>query len=356
MLGLEIRTSWPLTSSVVYSFAAAMTTESMTDRPVLVAPDSFKGTFRATEVAAAIGRGLESAGLRPPDLCPVADGGQGTMEVLLTALGGESAAARVHDPLGREIEAAFALVEGGSTAIAEMARASGLALLSEEERDAEAASTRGTGELVVAAIEAGAQVVLVACGGSATTDGGLGAIEAIEDAGGLRGARIVCICDVRTPFERAAIVFGPQKGADAAAVKRLTKRLEGLALKLPRDPRGEPMTGCAGGLSGGLWAQYGAVLEPGAPFVLRALDFDARLRAARAVIVGEGRIDEQTLQGKSAGEVATRARQGGVPCFAIVGSNALDAFGARMLDVQRIVEATDLDAIAAAAASLADVI
>jgi glycerate kinase len=266
------------------------------------------------------------------------------MEVLLTALGGETAAARVHDPLGREIDAAFALIEDGGTAIVEMARASGLALLSEDERDAEAASTIGTGELIVA------------CGGSATTDGGLGAIEAIEEAGGLGGARIVCICDVRVPFERAAIVFGPQKGADPPTVKRLTKRLEKIAAQLPRDPRGEPMTGCAGGLSGGLWAQYGAALEPGAPFVLRTLDFDARLRAARAVIVGEGRIDEQTLQGKIAGEIATRARQTGVPCFAIVGSNALDAFGARMLDLQRVVEATDLDAVAAAAASLVDVI
>jgi glycerate 2-kinase len=328
----------------------------MTERPVLVAPDGFKGTFRATEVAAAIARGLESAGLRPPDLCPVADGGHGTMEVLLTALGGETAAARVHDPLGREIDAGFALVEDGGTAIVEMARASGLALLSEDERDAEAASTRGTGELIVAAVEAGAQVVLVACGGSATTDGGRGAIEAIEDAGGLDGARIVCICDVRVPFERAAIVFGPQKGADPATVKRLTKRLEKIAAELPRDPRGEPMTGCAGGLSGGLWAQYGAALEPGAPFVLSTLDFDARMRAARAVIVGEGRIDEQTLQGKIAGEIATRARQNGVPCFAIVGSSDLDAFRARMLDLQRVIEATDLDAIAAAAASLADVI
>jgi glycerate kinase len=333
-----------------------MASASMTDRPVLVAPDGFKGTFRATEVAAAIGRGLESAGVRPPDLCPVADGGHGTMEVLLTALGGETAAAPVHDPLGREIEASFALIEDGGTAIVEMARASGLALLAEDERDAEAASTRGTGELIVAAAQAGAHVVLVACGGSATTDGGVGAIEAIEDAGGLGGARIVCLCDVRVPFERAAIVFGPQKGADPATVKRLTKRLEKIARDLPRDPRGEPMTGCAGGLSGGLWAQYGAALEPGAPFVLRALNFDERMRASRAVIVGEGRIDEQTLQGKIAGEIATRARQSGVPCFAIVGSSALDAFGARMLDLQRVLEATDLDAIAAAAASLVDVI
>ena len=124
----------------------------MTDRPVLVAPDSFKGTFRATEVAAAIGRGLESAGLAPPDLCPVADGGDGTMEVLLTALGGETAAARVHDPLGREVDAGYALIEDGATAVIEMARASGLALVKPDERDAVAASTRGTGELIAAAV------------------------------------------------------------------------------------------------------------------------------------------------------------------------------------------------------------
>jgi glycerate kinase len=161
---------------------------------------------------------------------------------------------------------------------------------------------------------------------------------------------------VRVPFERAAEVFGPQKGADPATVRRLTKRLNAYAAELPRDPRGAPMTGCAGGLSGGLWAQYGAALEPGAAFVLRALDFDERMRASRAVIVGEGCLDEQTLQGKIAGEIATRARQTGVPCFAIVGSNRLDAFGARMLDLQRVLEASDLDAISAAAASLADVI
>ena len=166
----------------------------------------------------------------------------------------------------------------------------------------------------------------------------------------------MCLCDVRTPFERAAEVFGPQKGADPATVKRLTRRLNDFAATLPRDPRGEPMTGCAGGLSGGLWAQYDAALEPGAAFVLRALDFDARMRAARAVIVGEGTMDEQTLQGKIPGEIATRARQAGVPCFAIVGTSELDAFGARMLDLQRVLEAGDLDAIAVAAASLADVI
>lgn len=329
-----------------------MAAQSTTDRPVLVAPDAFKGTFRAIEVAAAIGRGLESAGLRPPDLCPVADGGEGTLEVLVTALGGETASARVHDPLGREVQAGFALIEHGGTAVVEMAAASGLGLVAPAERNAEAASTYGTGELIAAAVEAGAQVVLVAVGGSATTDGGEGAIAAIEEAGGLRGARIVVLCDVRTPFELAPEVFGPQKGADADAVGRLRRRLEQLAQRLPRDPRGVPMTGCAGGLSGGLWAQYGATLERGAAFVLDALSFDERMRGARAVIVGEGRIDAQTLEGKIAGEIATRARQAGVPCSAIVGSNGLDAFGARILDLQRIVEATTLAQIEAAAASL----
>ena len=324
--------------------------------PVLVAPDSFKGTLRATQVAAAIARGLERAGLVPPDRCPVADGGEGTLEALLTALGGETAGARVHDPLGREIMAGFGLLEDGGTAIVEMAEASGLNLVPEAERDAFAASTRGTGELIAAAVEAGAEVVLVAVGGSGTTDGGAGAIEAIDAAGGLRGARIVVLCDVRTPWERAPAVFGPQKGADPATVARLEDRLDALAARLPRDPRGVPMTGAAGGLSGGLWAAYGAVLEPGATFVLDALDYDARMRAAAAVIVGEGRLDETSLQGKVLGEAATRARQAGVPCFAIVGTNALDLFGARMLDLQRVLEAPTLAEIERAAASLADVL
>jgi glycerate 2-kinase len=323
---------------------------------VLAAPDSFKGSFRATQVAAAIGRGLEAAGLEPPDLCPVADGGEGTREVLLTALGGETAGARVTDPLGREVDASFALIEDGATAIVEVAEASGLHLVAADERNAEAASTRGTGELIAAAVAAGAQVVLVAAGGSATTDGGAGAIEAIEAAGGLDGAALVVLCDVRTPFELAAERFGPQKGADPAAVKRLRRRLERLAATLPRDPRGLAGTGAAGGLAGGLWARYGATLEPGAPFVLRALDFEPRMRAARAVIVGEGRIDQQTLEGKVAGEIAVRARQAGVPCHAIVGQDALGPFGARMLDLQRVLEAPTLEAIERAAASLLDVL
>jgi len=320
---------------------------------LLVAPDSFKGTLRGSQVAAAIGRGLERAGLEAPELCPVADGGEGTMEVLLTTLGGETAGAEVDDPLGRPVRAGFALIEDGGTAIVEVAEASGLHRLAPTERDAEAASTRGTGQLVGAAIEAGAQVVLVAAGGSATTDGGAGAIAAIEEAGGLRGAALVVLCDVRTPFEQAAARFGPQKGADAAAVDRLRRRLAAQATTLPRDPRGVPMTGAAGGLAGGLWATFGARLEAGAPFVLEALDFDVRMRAARAVVVGEGRLDRQTLEGKVAGEIAVRARQSGVPCHAIVGTRELDEFGQRILDLQTIQEASTLPELEAAGERLA---
>lgn len=322
------------------------------ERPVLVAPDSFKGTFRASQVAGAIGRGLERAGLMPPDLCPVADGGEGTLDALLPGLGGELVAAGAHDPLGRELNGCFALVEDGGTAIVETATASGLALVAEPERDPWAASTYGTGELIAIAAQAGAPVVVVAVGGSATTDGGEGALQAIEDAGGLGGARIVVLCDVRTPFEDAAKVFGPQKGADAEMVARLEERLGELARRWPRDPRGVPMTGCAGGLSGGLWAVHRAVLEPGAQWVLDALGFDERMRAARAVVTGEGRLDEQTLQGKLVGEIGTRARQAGVPLHAIVGSDGLDLFGKRMIDLMRVIEATTLEEMEAAGEAL----
>lgn len=322
------------------------------ERPVLVAPDSFKGTFRATEVAAAIGRGLEAAGLRPPDLCPVADGGEGTLEVLLTALGGETGGARVRDPLGREIGAGFALLEDGATAVVETAAASGLGLVAPEERDAWTASTYGTGELIVAAARTGAPVVLVAAGGSATTDGGAGALQAIEEAGGLDGARLVVLCDVRVPWERCAAVFGPQKGADADTVRRLEARLDALAGQLPKDPRGVPMSGAAGGLAGGLWAAHGAVLEPGAPWILDALDFDARMRAARCVITGEGRLDGQSLLGKAVGEIGTRTRQGGVPLHAIVGQDAMDGFSKRMIDLQAVAEATTLQDLETASARL----
>ncbi len=320
---------------------------------VLVAPDSFKGTFSATEVAAAIGRGLEGAG-RPVDLCPVADGGEGTLDALAAGLQASRRHASVSDPLGRPVEAEFGVA--GEVALIDTAAASGLGLVAEAERDAFAASTAGTGELIAAAVAAGARTVYLGVGGSATTDGGAGAVKAIEAAGGLDGARLMVLCDVRTPFEDAARVFGPQKGASPSDVKRLTARLNAQARRLARDPRGVPMTGAAGGLSGGLWAAFGAELVPGAAFVLDEVGFDARMRAARAVITGEGKLDMQSLVGKVVSEVATRARQSGVPCHAVVGTRALDSMGARILDLDRVLEATDLGELEAAGAELAAVL
>jgi glycerate 2-kinase len=224
--------------------------------------------------------------------------------------------------------------------VVEMAQASGLALVAEAERDAWAASTRGTGELIALAVEAGAEHVLVTVGGSATSDGGAGALEALEEAGVRPDLDV--LCDVRTAYEKAPSVFGPQKGADPELVKRLERRLDELAEQLPRDPRGVPMTGAAGGLSGGLWGGLGARLVPGAAYVLDAIGFDAAMKGSAFVVTGEGSLDSQTLEGKIVGEVATRCRQGGVACHAIVGRDELDPFEERIIDLASVSEATDL--------------
>jgi glycerate kinase len=316
---------------------------------VLIAPDAFKGTFAAHAVAEAIGEGLSKKGLAV-DLCPVADGGEGTLEVLAPALGADIRTAAVSDPLGREIEARFGIA--GTTGIVEVAAASGLHLVSGAERDPVRASTFGTGQLIAAAVGAGATTVLLGAGGSATTDGGAGAVRALK---GIE-TRLIVLCDVRTRFEDAASIFGPQKGADSVQVKALARRLNALARRAPKDPRGVPMTGAAGGLSGGLWAAFGAELVPGASFVLDSVGFDARLRRARAVVTGEGRLDQQSLAGKAISEVAVRARQAGVPSHAIVGELALDGFGLRILDLQAVLEARTLKQIEAAGQRLADLL
>jgi glycerate kinase len=318
---------------------------------VLVAPDSFKGTFTAAEVAEAIASGLEAAG-QPAGRCPLADGGEGTLAVLREPLGLQRLEARVQDPLGREIDAVYGVADDG-VAVVEMASASGLGLVAEDDRDPVAASTFGTGQLIAAAVEAGARAVLVALGGSATTDGGVGAVRAIGQSGGLAGAKLTLLCDVQTPYEDAAAVFAPQKGADSGQVRVLQARLESCAAKLRRDPRGVAMTGAAGGLAGGLWSEFDAKLAAGAAFVLDAVGFDPRMRAARAVITGEGRLDRQSLVGKLVGEVATRARQAGVPCHAIVGSNELEPFDARILDLQSVVQASTRAELVAAGSQLA---
>ena len=317
---------------------------------VLVAPDKFKGTFSAAAVAAAIARGLRAGGREAVEL-PLGDGGEGTLDVLAAALGAELRRATVSDPLDRPVEARFGLA--GDRAIVEMAEASGLRLVTEADRDAWRASTRGTGELIAAACLAGAREVIVCVGGSATTDGGAGALEALEEASA--EPKLVVVCDVNTAWEDAPRVFGPQKGADPRTVARLERRLDALAEAAPRDPRGVPMTGCAGGLSGALWAWRGAQLAPGAAYVLDAVGFDARMREARFVVTGEGRIDEQTLQGKLLAEVATRCRQAGVGCHAVVGSEALDGFGERVIDLGLVLQATTEAELEAAGRRLAEV-
>ena len=276
--------------------------------PVLLAPDSFKDTLSAPEVVEALALPFERAG-HAVDRCPLADGGEGTADALLGALGGRRVDAAAHDPLGRPISAPFVLLHDGATAVLDTAAASGLGLLAPRERDPEAASTQGTGELIVAAARR-APRVLVGIGGSATTDGGAGALGAIAAAGGLGDARVVCLCDVRTQWESAAETFGPQKGADPATVARLARRLDDLARRLPRDPRGVEMTGGAGGLAGALWAACGAELADGAAYVLETVSFDERLAGASAVVTGEGRLDATTLAGK----VVSRGRAPGTRC------------------------------------------
>jgi len=214
---------------------------------------------------------------------------------------------------------------------------------------------RRHGRAIAAARQAGARTVIVAAGGSATTDGGAGALAALEQTGLRPGeVELEVACDVRTAWEDAPRVFGPQKGADPQTVARLERRLHQLADAAPRDPRGQAMTGAAGGLAGGLWAHFGARLVPGAPFVLDAIGFDERMRAARFVVTGEGRLDEQTLSGKAVGEVAVRCRQAGVGCHAVVAVNALSAFDARLIDLASVTEAGSAEALEAAGRALAE--
>lgn len=288
---------------------------------VLVAPDSFKGTFVATTVAEAIGRGCLRAGA-VPDLCPLADGGEGTADVLLGVHGGDRIGLISEDPLGRPVEAELALLGNGELAAVEVAAASGLQRLGAGELDPWAASTRGTGILIAAALYRGVRRLLVAAGGSATVDGGRGAIEVLRERGFERIPNLTVLCDVATPWEDCAAVFGPQKGADPALVAALGRRLDGLAETLPRDPRGVPRSGAAGGLAGGLWAAFGAELVAGSDYVLDAVDVYSRLAGAGCAITGEGRLDAQSSMGKLVGELARRAEAAAVPLHAIVGSDA----------------------------------
>jgi len=319
---------------------------------VLVAPDSFKGTISARDVAAAISRGLRSRGVETEE-CPVGDGGEGTVEALARARGGKQRSARVSDALGRPLDAPWMLLDDGATAVLESADASGLGLLEPAELDAERASSVGTGELILAAAASGASRVLVAVGGTASTDGGAGALAAIEAGGGLGEVELVVLCDVDTEFGAAAREYAPQKGAVGAAVARLEQRLDRLAREWRRDPRGVPLTGAGGGLAGGLWAFHGARLRPGAEYVLDALGFEEKLRGVDAVVVGEGCLDRQSLRGKCPGVIASLATRHGVPAHAIVGACGLSGREREQLGLRSVREAGTLDTIEAAGGELA---
>lgn len=318
---------------------------------VLVAPDSFKGTYTAAEVAAAVAAGIRDAGGTAVQL-PVADGGEGTFDALCRSLQATALTVAAQNPWGEPLESIVGLSADG-TAVVELAQASGLNVPGSGPRDAVTASTYGTGMMVAAAVDAGAAHVMVAAGGSATTDGGAGAVQAINDGGGLRGARITVLSDVTSTFLDAPRIFGPQKGAGPAEIELLEQRLSQLAGTYPRNPINVPRTGAAGGLSGGLWAHFGAELVSGADAVLDAAQFDRHLEDACAVVVGEGRLDSQTGEGKIISAILARVQRSGrdIPVVAIVGSVAED-LGAYARNFSEILVASDAEAMYAAGRSL----
>lgn len=283
---------------------------------VVAAPDKLRGSATATEVVAAVERAATAAGWNFTG-CPVADGGEGTLE----AFGGPNRKTMVTGPLGHPVEAPWRL--DGRRAVVEMARASGLELVgAPEDNDPIGASTAGTGELVSEALLQGARRILVACGGSATTDGGLAALRAMSPLQRFRGVDLEVLCDVRTPFVNAAEVFAPQKGASAAQVKLLRRRLDLLAdVYLDEhgvDVRTLPGAGAAGGLAGGL-AAAGATLLDGFDVIADELGIDEMVEGADLVVTAEGFLDEQSFEGKVVGGVTDLAVTLGVPALVIVG-------------------------------------
>jgi glycerate 2-kinase len=322
---------------------------------LLVAPDKFKGTLTARQASEAIERGWRRS--RPDDdieLVPLADGGEGTLDALAPdgIEGSRRIRSRVTGPLGDPVDAEFGL--RGTTAVVEMARASGLQLLSEVRRDPRRTTTRGTGELVRAALDAGATTILVCVGGSATNDGGVGFAsalgvrfsdergDAIPDGGAalvrlarldlsvvdprLRAANVIGVTDVDNPLtgpRGASAVFGPQKGADADAVWELDRALGHLAAVVHRDLAldlaDEPGAGAAGGLGFGLMAFAGARLRPGVDVVMKTQRFEERLVRADLVITGEGSFDAQSMHGKVPDGVVQASRLAGVPCAIVCG-------------------------------------
>ena len=283
---------------------------------VVAAVDKFRGTATAAEVAAAIGHACWERGHDCIEI-PLADGGEGLLDVL----GGANRTTRVTGPLGTPVDASWRMSRG--TAIIEMALASGLVLAGGAPgNDPMEATTTGTGELIDAALNAGAKRIIVGLGGSATTDGGLGALKAIRSPARLMGVELLVACDVTTTFTQAAAVFGPQKGATPTQVKMLNRRLEQLAQRylteFEVDVTEIEGSGAAGGIAGML-AALGGTLLPGFDLVADELDLYDRVADADLVITGEGHLDAQSFNGKVVGGLAEVAAEYGVAVAAIVG-------------------------------------
>jgi glycerate kinase len=290
----------------------------------VVCPDKFRGSLRADEAAHAMAAGLRRAGFEDVIELPMADGGEGTLATMLAARGGSRRTARVTGPLGSPVDAEWGVLPGG-TAIIEMARASGLALVARR-NDPLRASTRGTGELIATARAQGCKRAIVAVGGSASTDGGLAAVESLGWS--LAGIDVTVACDVDTPFLDAARVYGPQKGATDAQVALMTRRLERLADEY-RTRTGVDVTrlegaGAAGGLAGGL-AALGAHVAPGFDVVADAVELEPALEGADLVCTGEGKLDASSLAGKVVGGVLEWAEELGVAAAVIAGQVTVDA-------------------------------
>lgn len=325
---------------------------------IVIAPDKFKEALPAGDVAAAIASGVRR--VLPDaqiDLVPMADGGEGTVEALLAATGGSRRRSVVTGPLGEPVKATWGILGDGRTAVIEMAAASGLALVPLNRRDPTRTTTFGTGELVRAALDAGAAHVLIGIGGSATTDGGTGAAQAVgvafRDArdnpptrpmtggdlaglsridlgardGRIAGVSIEAACDVDNPLlgpRGAAAVYGPQKGATPEQVAELDRGLSHLADLIERDigkdVRRFAGAGAAGGLGAGLVAFLGARLRAGIDIVMDATRLRERIRGADLVITGEGRLDAQSMMGKVIAGVGRAANDAGVPVVALVGT------------------------------------
>ena len=295
-------------------------------RKIVIACDSYKGCLSSSDVANAAAHGVAEV---YPDCevikLAVADGGEGTVEALVDTLGGHLEWAEVSDPLGRPVKAAYGVA--GDLAIIESAAACGLTLLTKEERNPLVTSTKGLGELIMAAIDKGCRKFLIGLGGSATNDGGMGMIRAEGFLEKTKGMKFTVACDVDTPYigeHGASRVFGPQKGASEQDVEVLEERLGGYALTILKetgvDVRDMAGAGAAGGLGGAFRAYLGAELKRGVDLVLDQIDFDSKIRGADLVITGEGCSDYQTLKGKTASGVLERAKRQGIPVALVSGA------------------------------------